>query len=161
MNQSYVSFIQRTNHNMTVSWQFRAWTNKLYVPLTPGVWTKRPATFSKTMPRKLGPERSHFDGPIQETQSNGSSRYFWRCNYCKYEIGGQTFQNRKARIHLSGDLKLRNGIVANVCERAPEEIKEQFGALVAAKRHVYMPWLHVWVIFISLFELIIFTRSYV
>ena len=51
-----------------------------------------------------------------------------------YEIGGQTFQNMKARIHLSGDLKLRNGIVANVCEQAPEEIQEQFGALVVAKR---------------------------
>lgn len=95
------------------------------------------------MPRKLGPERAHFNGPIQETQSNGSSRYFWRCNYCNYEIGGQTFQNMKARIHLSGDSKLRNGIVANVCERAPEEIQEQFGALVVAKRYACHDCMHV------------------
>ena len=95
------------------------------------------------MPRKLGPERAHFNGPIKETQSSGTSRYFWRCKYCAYEIGGQVFQNRKARIHLSGDLKLRNGIVANVCQRAPDEIKEQFSALVEEKRQVHE--VHVYV----------------
>ena len=99
--------------------------------------------FFKLMPRKLGPERAHFNGPIKETQSSGTSRYFWRCKYCAYEIGGQVFQNRKARIHLSGDLKLRNGIVANVCQRAPDEIKEQFSALVEEKRQVHE--VHVYV----------------
>ena len=116
--------------------QFQARSNHLRTSHPGGVNKKGRLLFSKEMPRKLGPERAHFNGPIKETQSNGSSRYFWRCNYCTYELGGQVFQNKKARIHLSGDLKLRNGIIANVCQRAPEQIKQEFGDLVAVKRRV-------------------------
>ena len=90
------------------------------------------------MPRKLGPERAHFEGPIQETNASGTSKYYWRCNYCTYQVGGKVFQNRKARIHLLGDLKLRNDIVAKVCDKAPEEIKQKFAELVTAKRYYAM-----------------------
>ena len=86
------------------------------------------------MPRKIGPERAHFGGLVTETHDNGTRRYYWRCNYCPFQLGGQVFQNRKARIHLSGDTKLRNGIVATVCQTAPKAVKEEFTLLVQQKR---------------------------
>ena len=95
---------------------------------------KKSSYFLKSMPRKLGPERAHFDGPIKETHANGTSRNYWRCNYCLFEIGGKCFQNQKARIHLSDNVTLRNGVVAKICTAAPEHVKEQFSDLVKEKR---------------------------
>ena len=88
------------------------------------------------MPRSLGPERAHFGGEgglVTET-SLGRTRYFWRCAYCNWEMGGKNFQNNKARIHLSGDPKLRNGLVSSVCTAAPDNIKQQFSAIERLKR---------------------------
>ena len=88
------------------------------------------------MPRSLGPERAHFGGEgglISET-SLGRTRYFWRCAYCNWEMGGKNFQNNKARIHLSGDPNLRNGLVSRVCHSAPNNIKQQFSAIERSKR---------------------------
>ena len=87
------------------------------------------------MPREAGPERAHFGGEnglITET-TNGKARYYWRCMYCNQEIGGKVFPNARARIHLSGDPELRNGMVAQVCTKAPEEIKTQFALLHRTK----------------------------
>lgn len=64
----------------------------------------------------------------------GTCKYYWRCNYCNFVLGGKAFQNAKARIHLSGDSSLRNGTVAVVCPSAPTHVKKQFQLLVATKR---------------------------
>jgi len=88
------------------------------------------------MPRKAGPERAHFggeDGMITETVG-GHIKHFWRCNYCDFKIGGRVFANAKARIHLSGDVTLKNGMVGRVCEKAPEEVQKQFALLERSKR---------------------------
>ena len=53
--------------------------------------------------------------------------------YCNQEIGGKVLPNARARIHLSGDPELRNGMVAQVCTKAPEEIKTQFALLHSTK----------------------------
>ena len=88
------------------------------------------------MPKKLGPERSHFGGEhglITEI-IGGATKYYWRCEFCNWEMGDKSFANAKARIHLSGDPKLKNDQIANVCEKAPDNIKEQFAALERSKR---------------------------
>ena len=91
------------------------------------------------MSREVGSERAHFggqNGVICET-SNGRERYsFWRCMHCDFQVGGRTFHNQKARIHLSGDKSLRNGLITTVCTGAPEEVKRQFAALEETKRHI-------------------------
>ena len=88
------------------------------------------------MPKKLGPERAHFGGEhglITET-SGDTTKYYWRCEFCNWEMGGKCFGNEKARIHLSGDVNLKNGQIANLCEKAPEHVKKQFSELERAKR---------------------------
>lgn len=88
------------------------------------------------MPRAPGPERAHFggEGGVFSETFNGKTRYFWRCQYCHWELGGKNFQNSKARIHLSGDPSLRNGMISKVCERAPDTVKEKFTRLENSKR---------------------------
>ena len=88
------------------------------------------------MPQKAGPEREHFgglNGLFSET-NNGKTRYYWKCIHCDWQMGGKTFANEKARIHLSGDPMLRNGMISNVCKRAPAGVKSRFAALVRSKR---------------------------
>ena len=88
------------------------------------------------MGREVGPERRHFggeDGLITET-TGGRTRNFWWCEFCSWELGGKNFQNNKARIHLSGDHSLRNGLVSRVCSAAPDRIKQKFTALERVKR---------------------------
>ena len=73
------------------------------------------------MPRQAGPERSHFGGEhglISETQ-NGEVKYYWKCMYCGWKVGGKSFQNQKARVHLSGDATLKSGLIMELCEKAP------------------------------------------
>ena len=88
------------------------------------------------MPRERGVEREHFggeDGLVTEIV-NGITKYYYRCSYCDYRIGGKSFQNEKARIHLSGDPTLRNGRIANVCTKAPKEVNEKFQLIVKQRR---------------------------
>ena len=60
--------------------------------------------------------------------------YFWKCSFCEFKIGGKAFATEKARIHLSGCNEFRNGLIAQVCVRAPAHIKKKFCALVVQKR---------------------------
>ena len=88
------------------------------------------------MPRELGPERAHFGGEnglVTETVG-GVTKYYWRCEFCTFQMGGKCFPNMKARIHLSGDPSLRNGVVGQVCKEAPDKVKQKFANLVKAKR---------------------------
>ncbi len=88
------------------------------------------------MPKQLGPERSHFGGEhglITEIVG-GTTKYFWRCEFCNWVLGGKCFANAKARIHLSGDPQLKNGQVANLCTKAPDDVKEKFAKLERQKR---------------------------
>ena len=88
------------------------------------------------MPREPGPKRAHFggqDGLISETRL-GKTRFFWRCMHCSWEMGGKNFQNNKARIHLSGDPGLRNGLLSQVCTVAPNNVKAMFAGLEKSKR---------------------------
>ena len=85
------------------------------------------------MDRKLGAERGHFDGLFVE-KVGGVERNFWRCVHCAFEIGGKNFPNSKARIHLSGDARLRNGSISTLCTKAPEDVQHEFAALVLKKR---------------------------
>ena len=88
------------------------------------------------MSRKVGPERAHFggeDGLIIKIKG-GKPAYSWACNFCNFEIGGQCFPNRKARIHLTGNNEMRDGSISTVCSEAPEKIKKQFTKIVLAKR---------------------------
>ena len=88
------------------------------------------------MPRKAGPERKHFGGEggmITETQ-NGVVSYYWKCMYCGWKVGGKYFQNKKARVHLSGDPDLRNGLITEVYQKAPEVVKQEFALLERQKR---------------------------
>ena len=80
------------------------------------------------MPRGAGPERFHFGGQtgLNTLMVNGKATYYWLCQYCGFKLGGKSFQVRKARIHLSGNNSLRNGLIAQVCTKAPPSIKEQF-----------------------------------
>ena len=88
------------------------------------------------MPREVGPEKRHFGGEqgLITESTGGRTRHFWRCAFCNWEMGGKNFQNNKARIHLSGDHNLRNGLVSIVCNAAPDNIKEKFAALERLKR---------------------------
>lgn len=88
------------------------------------------------MPRQAGPERKHFGGEsgLHEVIVNGKSKYHWVCNYCGWRLGGKNFQNSKARVHLSGDPTLRNGMIAKVCTRAPDHIKDKFASSERASR---------------------------
>lgn len=94
------------------------------------------------MPRRVGPERAHFggeDGLITELR-NGKVTYSWKCDFCGWKMGGKQFANAKARIHLSGENSLRNGVITKVCSRAPAEIKEQFVLLERQKRLEKTQW---------------------
>ena len=89
-----------------------------------------------SMGRKLGPEKAYFggdDGLVTEV-TGGATRYFWRCMFCGFEIGGKCFPNQKARVHLSGDSSLKTGLISTLCTNAPEDIKVQFTVLEKAKR---------------------------
>ena len=91
------------------------------------------------MPKNVGPERAHFGGEyglITEQKENGKPKYFWRCSHCNLRIGDKIFPNHKARIHLSGDVSLRNGVISQVCTRAPEEVQKQFREIIARKAEV-------------------------
>ena len=91
---------------------------------------------TKSMPKHIGPERAHFGGEnglITEITGSGT-KYYWRCAFCSWELGGKCFANAKARIHLSGDPQLKNGQIANLCTKAPDDIKEQFAKLERKKR---------------------------
>ena len=88
------------------------------------------------MPKEKGPEWEFFggeDGLITEVTA-GNVRHFWQCQFCGERLGGKIFPNRRARIHLSGDPALRNGIVAKVCHAAPADVKARFSVLVLTKR---------------------------
>ena len=88
------------------------------------------------MSREIGPERTHFGGEnglVQETV-RGVTKCYWRCSYCSFQMGGRCFQNMKTRIHLSGDVSLRNWCVGTVCPTAPDDVKKQFALLVQEKR---------------------------
>ena len=88
------------------------------------------------MPREVGPERAHFGGEtgmITETQ-NGVVPHYWKCMYCGWKVGGASFQNQKARVHLSGDVKLKTGLIMDICEQAPLEVQEEFALLERQKR---------------------------
>ena len=88
------------------------------------------------MPRELGPERTYFGGEgglVTETHL-GRTRYYWRCQFCNWTLGGKNFQNVKARIHLSGNNALRTGMIAIVCPNAPDDIKKKFSDLEREKR---------------------------
>ena len=88
------------------------------------------------MPRGIGPERIHFggeDGVVVQIK-NGKTSYYWECMHCQWRMGGKVFQNAKARIHLSGDVRLRTGIINTVCKNAPKEVMEQFAKLERTKR---------------------------
>lgn len=88
------------------------------------------------MPRSLGPERAHFGGEdgLITKQFRGKTTYSWACNFCGFELGGQTLPNRKARIHLSGNPELRDGTISQVCPKAPDKIKKQFTDIELQKR---------------------------
>ena len=88
------------------------------------------------MGRTLGPERAHFGGEdgLIIRKKRGKISYSWACAFCKFEIGGQCFPNRKARIHLSGNSELRDGSISQLCSKAPDVIKKQFSAIEIAKR---------------------------
>ena len=88
------------------------------------------------MPKQLGPERSHFGGEhgLITAIIGGTAKYYWRCEFCNWELGGKCFVNAKARIHLSGDPQLKNGQVVNLCTKAPDEIKQKFAKLERQKR---------------------------
>ena len=95
-----------------------------------------PGYVQQQMPHNVGPEREHFggvDGLISETQ-NGTTTYSWKCRFCGWKLGGKNFQNIKARIHLSGDSSLRNGLITKVCDKAPAAIMKQFTILEQFKR---------------------------
>ena len=74
-----------------------------------------------TMSREIGPDRAHFggeDGVVAQIK-NGKTSYYWECMNCQWRMGGKVFQNAKSRIHLSGDVRLRTGIINTVCKNAP------------------------------------------
>ena len=88
------------------------------------------------MGREAGPERAYFggkDGLVVE-KSGGITKYYWRCNFCGFKLGGKHLQNRRARIHLSGDSSLRNGTISQLCTMAPDKIKKKFRDLEIKNR---------------------------
>ena len=88
------------------------------------------------MGREAGPERAYFggkDGLVVE-KSGGITKYYWRCNFCGFKLGDKHLQNRRARIHLSGDSSLLNGTISQLCTMAPDAIKKQFTALELKNR---------------------------
>ena len=73
------------------------------------------------MPKKAGPERAHFGGEkgLISDQRGDAITYYWKCMYCGWKVGGKCFQNKKARVHLSGDSSLKTGLIVDVCVKAP------------------------------------------
>ena len=91
-----------------------------------------------SMPREVGPERAHFGGSggLITLQQNDKVSYVWKCMHCGWHLGGKNFQNMKARVHLSGDASLRNGLINQVCDAAPPDVMEQFSLLERESRRV-------------------------
>ena len=88
------------------------------------------------MTAPIGPERAHFggvDGAICVTRGSKTT-WYWECIHCKWRIGGKGFQNSKARVHLSGNAALRSRLISQLCDKAPEHVKEQFTKLEIRKR---------------------------
>lgn len=65
---------------------------------------------------------------------NGKQTWYWECMHCHWKMGGKVFQNAKARIHLSGDVNLRTGIITVVCDKAPTKVMAEFSELERQKR---------------------------
>ena len=88
------------------------------------------------MTRGFGPERQYFGGEhgrITEMCA-GKTKYFWKCEFCGWRAGGKSFPNSKARVHLSGDVSLRSGLISQVCDKAPADVNKEFKLLVEKKR---------------------------
>ena len=88
------------------------------------------------MTAPIGPERAHFggvDGAICVTRGSKTT-WYWECIHYKWRIGGKDFQNSKDRVHLSGNVTLRSGLISQLCDKAPEHVKEQFTKLEIKKR---------------------------
>ena len=87
------------------------------------------------MPRSVGPERKHFGGEkgLIHESGPGYDKHYWKCMHCGWQLGGKVFANGKARVHLSGDNSLRNGMIAKVCDKAPDYVNKQFTAICKAK----------------------------
>ena len=88
------------------------------------------------MPREAGPERRWFGGKngLVVEKTGGITKYYWRCYFCGFKLGGQSFQCRRARIHLSGEVSLHNGTISQLCTGAPEHFQKTFRELEVAKR---------------------------
>ena len=88
--------------------------------------------------REVGPERGHFGGlnGLVKVQRGGKVTWYWECIHCNWRMGGKSFHNEKARVHLSGDQTLRCGLITQVCTKAPEHIKKLFQKLEREKRQM-------------------------
>ena len=55
------------------------------------------------MLRQVGSEREHFGGEngLYTEIAHGKPRYFWRCKFCNWELGGKNFQNENPKYLIN------------------------------------------------------------
>ena len=82
------------------------------------------------MPRSTCPSKQHFR--LVTTTVEEKTNFHWECTHqgCGFKIKGKNYRAAYGRIHLSGDNKLRSGLVSIVCEKAPTPVQQMFAALV-------------------------------
>ena len=71
---------------------------------------------------------------ITTIDGEGNKTYHWKCQYCDFKLLSKQFSAAKARIHLTGDVQLRSGLINQVCTSSPTEVMCQMSAMIAAKR---------------------------
>ena len=71
---------------------------------------------------------------ITTIDGEGNKTYHWKCQYCDFKLLSKQFSAAKARIHLTGDVHLRSGLINQVCTSSPTEVMCQMSAMIAAKR---------------------------
>ena len=89
------------------------------------------------MPRNACPFWAHFGGAggmIETIDGEGNKTFHWQFRYCSFKLPSKHFSAVKARIHLSGDVHLRSGLINQVCMSSPTAVMAQMSTMIVKKK---------------------------
>jgi hypothetical protein len=89
------------------------------------------------IPRKACSSHANFGGTngcIGDVDHEGNATAHWKCNYCSFKLLSKQFGSAKARIHLSGDVSLRSGLITHVCEAVSTQVMSEMHDLIVLKK---------------------------
>lgn len=58
----------------------------------------------------------------------------WKCNYYSFKLLSKKFSSAEARIHLSGDVLLRSGLITHVFKNALTQVMSKMHDLIVSKK---------------------------